>query len=330
MIINSGQYGEVIKVNSVAIKKMDITRASSWIIELILTRNLKSNHIMTAREITITDDTVSIIMDYAQYDLHMWRSRHRNIDYSVAKTMIADIASGLSYLHYCDLLHGDIKPSNILVIIESTPRCKISDLGYSGIQKGRSVVRYGTSMYSSPECLLGGSSKFEADIWALGLVISYIITARLPWRFDRINKLQYDKMLFVCCAYTWSLHVKQDWPYLRPINTYNVEIDNSAIFTGNLYNVMKACLSIDVSSRPSSIDIVEYLDEGEDPGIELFPEISGCRCCDCNFDAIYAEDIRSMLEGKYVNAGNRMRKIVELLASIDFMPTLYCSSGKVY
>jgi len=98
------------------------------------------------------------------------------------KLICAQIVSGVAYLHSVDVLHGDLKPDNILLQQEGEViRCVIGDFGianagscypYNPQRKGNYVM---TVWYRSPELLLGSVYYQPADSWALGCIIYEVI-----------------------------------------------------------------------------------------------------------------------------------------------------------
>jgi serine/threonine protein kinase len=94
------------------------------------------------------------------------------------------IASGLTFLHQRGVVHGDIKPANILLTTarpgESFPIPKIGDFGSAAINPHRDVPlgHLGTLGFQPPEAATRHGP--EADIWALGCVIHESALGRLP------------------------------------------------------------------------------------------------------------------------------------------------------
>ncbi|KAF9257201.1 kinase-like protein, partial [Marasmius fiardii PR-910] len=107
--------------------------------------------------------------------------------------VIREIASGIAYLHSRRVVHGDIKPANILV--DENGRCHLADFGLAAIVSETATAsvtdgQKGTLRYMAPESILSTSSpdertpkvnKFAADIYAYGCTVLEIITGQPPF-----------------------------------------------------------------------------------------------------------------------------------------------------
>ncbi|PKP24415.1 MAG: hypothetical protein CVU03_12455 [Bacteroidetes bacterium HGW-Bacteroidetes-2] len=90
---------------------------------------------------------------------------------------ILQATKGVAYLHRNNIIHGDLKPGNIIVVKEqekSTP--KILDYSTFFTQGTKKAV---TPEYLAPE-YSNGFSK-QTDIWALGCIIYQLFTGKLPF-----------------------------------------------------------------------------------------------------------------------------------------------------
>lgn len=160
--------------------------------------------------------------------------------------VIKDMASGLSYLHQCNIVHQDIKPANILIDDSSgTPVYVLSDFGISSKTKTRlshsvNQKNQGTSMteaYAPPEKF---SSKKEdrrpdrkGDIFSFGISIYELVTGGLP--FDELStgrQLQYD----------------------------DAEVDFDDIEDETIRDIVERCMEPNKEDRPSAEDILNLLD----------------------------------------------------------------------
>ena len=82
------------------------------------------------------------------------------------KHVIFQIISGLNILHRTNLIHNDIKPSNIL--ITGTGQTKICDFGSLDKQSNK---RFSTIYYSSPDALLQKTTDQKDDMWSIGVIM---------------------------------------------------------------------------------------------------------------------------------------------------------------
>lgn len=83
---------------------------------------------------------------------------------------LAEAADKITRLHRTDLLHGDIKPANIIV----SPKggAHLVDLGLAeACQDGGSLAHGSTPRYAAPELLTGGRLTIRAEIHALGVTL---------------------------------------------------------------------------------------------------------------------------------------------------------------
>ncbi|KAM0355025.1 hypothetical protein ACHAPU_000875 [Fusarium lateritium] len=96
-----------------------------------------------------------------------------------------DIARGLEVLHDSGIVHGDIKPSNLLVCKDPTRNyiTKVSDFGFAMPMEGGQLIG-STEVYSAPEADgATGPSQYlrQQDIYSFGLTLWTILSDGVPF-----------------------------------------------------------------------------------------------------------------------------------------------------
>ncbi len=106
------------------------------------------------------------------------------IPFETALPIFRQIAAGLDYAHSQQVIHRDIAPKNILITAEGQ-RVVLIDFGIARghhIASSETTSFMGTLGFLSPEHLPNGQPiSHRSDIFALGIVFYYMLSATLPW-----------------------------------------------------------------------------------------------------------------------------------------------------
>jgi serine/threonine-protein kinase len=104
----------------------------------------------------------------------------------VALRIAKQVCAGLAAAHEVGVIHGDIKPQNI--IVEPAGGLKIMDFGSAHLTDERGMTLTGrvsgTLGYMSPEQARGLPLNFRSDIYSTGIVLYEIFTGSLPFEGD--------------------------------------------------------------------------------------------------------------------------------------------------
>ena len=92
----------------------------------------------------------------------------------------AQIAEGLSVAADAGMVHGDVKPENIL--FDGDKNAKLVDFGLSAMQSGPGNDVWGTPYYIAPEKVRRQKSDYRSDIYSLGGTLYHAIPACRPSR----------------------------------------------------------------------------------------------------------------------------------------------------
>ncbi|OGS81679.1 MAG: serine/threonine protein kinase [Gallionellales bacterium GWA2_59_43] len=110
--------------------------------------------------------------------------------------IVAQVALGLSYAHEHEIVHRDVKPSNIMVVRDG--HVKITDFGIA--RMASSAVRTQTGMvlgspkYMSPEQVMGKNIDQRSDIFSLGVMLYEMLTGQAPFNGDNVNAIMYQTL----------------------------------------------------------------------------------------------------------------------------------------
>ncbi|KAJ6806736.1 serine/threonine-protein kinase GRIK2-like [Iris pallida] len=115
---------------------------------------------------------------------------------STSRRYLRDVVAGLMYLHAHNIIHGDIKPENLLVT--DNGNVKIADFSVSQVfEDDNDELRRspGTPVFTAPECCLGLTySGRAADTWAVGVTLYCMILGQYPFLGDTLQDT-YDKIV---------------------------------------------------------------------------------------------------------------------------------------
>lgn len=148
----------------------------SLIREYVTLQQCSHPHIIKCLGLTITHKYAALTLPFFPQDLSGFERHihdaHRRL--LMATRILQQIGSALMYLHKKDILHGDIKPANILV--SDQLHVVLADFGSSRLI-GHPIGQRGTTGFCAPEVLAGGVATFASDIYSLGRTLLTLVTS---------------------------------------------------------------------------------------------------------------------------------------------------------
>jgi serine/threonine protein kinase len=107
---------------------------------------------------------------------------HGSLPVSTVLALAAGLAESLSAIHAAGVVHGDLKPSNVL-LAEDGPR--VIDFGISQAAEASAAagtdLMIGSPGFMSPEQVLGSDISPASDIFSLGAVLTFAATGQGPF-----------------------------------------------------------------------------------------------------------------------------------------------------
>jgi serine/threonine protein kinase len=108
-----------------------------------------------------------------------------------AAEIMLEVAAGLAHAHSHHIIHGDVKPSNVILVRradddgEVRDHVKLCDFGVvRAMTDGGAPSLTGTPTYMSPEQCLGESVDERSDVYACGAMFYELVTGEPPFVAD--------------------------------------------------------------------------------------------------------------------------------------------------
>jgi Tol biopolymer transport system component len=199
-LLGSGGMGEVYRARDirlgrvVAIKvlRADLSRhrerRAEFASEARAVSALTHPHIRTVFDIGSESGLDFLVLEYLEGETLDHVLARRALPLARALTYAVQIADALDAAHRRGIVHGDVKPANIMVTAAGV---KLLDFGLARLvtparEPGDSTATddgaiAGTTPYMAPERLEGGQADPRSDLFALGVVMYEMISGRRPF-----------------------------------------------------------------------------------------------------------------------------------------------------
>jgi tetratricopeptide (TPR) repeat protein len=150
------------------------------------------------------DGDLYLVMEYVDgVPIQRFCEKHR-LSVPQRLALFMRVCEAVQFAHHHFVVHRDLKPDNILVAEDGTPR--LLDFGTAKLltpslaPPGSQLTREGfqsfTPQYASPEQVLGNSITTASDTYSLGVLLYVLLTGTLPYE---LKELTTAEMLRVIC-----------------------------------------------------------------------------------------------------------------------------------
>jgi len=154
--------------------------------EALAATRLNHANTVTVFEVGEYDDRPFLAMQYVEGVSLRDRLAQGKMELDEALAIGVGICNGLAEAHKQGIVHGAIKPTNILIDKDGRP--KIADFGltcgYAAGDLAETASTIGTVEYLSPEQVLGEKVDERSDLFSVAVVLYEMIAGRKPFTGD--------------------------------------------------------------------------------------------------------------------------------------------------
>ena len=212
--------------------------------EYSIFKELEHDHIVSAYHLEMDGLNAMILMDYCSgSDFAAFCDEMGAMNERMMAHFLEQIAMTTKYLHHNKVVHGDLKPENIM--IDHFGSIKLIDFGSSILMdtlcehREYDQLRF-TPIYAAPELILEAVTLWTAiDVWSIGCILCKMATANDPWS---LHKFKND-----CSAIFHIANHPQSFP-----------VDFQEVTSPKIRHLLKQCLCRNPQKRITAKQMLKH------------------------------------------------------------------------
>lgn len=159
--------------------------------EISVLKVLSHPNLMSLIDVFEIETHLFLVMEFVDgLELFEYLVRRGALPIPQALSFFQQIICGLEYCHHRLICHRDLKPENLL--LDRNLNIKIADFGMTSLNPPGNLLETscGSPHYCDPMVVSGEMyDGLKADIWSCGVILYAMVTGRLPFDDDNIQRL---------------------------------------------------------------------------------------------------------------------------------------------
>jgi serine/threonine protein kinase len=213
---------------------------------------LSHPHVVKVADLVVDDGQAGIVMELVEGGSLRALMKSGPLTTGQAAALGHQIAAALEAAHDAAIVHGDVKPENVLVATaEPDLTVKLTDFGVARLvdaTASKSVARVGTPSYMAPELITGEPVGRASDVYSLGVLLYEALAGRPPFVAENVQAL-------------WHAHTAT--APQRPDNVSDA-----------WWTLLESMLAKSAGDRPDAGTVVAALDGRTEPDIAGLAAVS--------------------------------------------------------
>lgn len=207
--------------------------------EIYIHAYIQDDHVVNIIDLYIDNKYIYMILDYKRDgDLADYIDTRDNLTFKESVDILYRAIHLVKHIHRLGVIHGDIKPENILINNLDMYLC---DFGFSVfINNPRTSYYLYTHPYTAPEQLKYRTFTYKSDVWSLGVILYVLCFNVYPFTYDDENDYS-------------------------PYEMYQLIKNNPLVFPDdapkNIIKLLNGMLDININNRWSLDDVKNYINK---------------------------------------------------------------------
>ncbi|KAD2393871.1 hypothetical protein E3N88_40848 [Mikania micrantha] len=201
------------------------------------------------------DEEKWVVYDYmhgGSLSAHLHGLRGARLNWNHRMRIALTAARGVAYLHANNVVHGNIRSTNVLIRQETNKDASVSDYGLNTLFDMWSSPNHWVTGYWAPEVLRTQKFSSKSDVYSFGVLLLELLTGKSP---DQTSADQNDFPM-------WVQFVVCEEPKVEILDMELSSGENEKEML-QMMRIAKDCVSIVPHQRPTMLKVVSMMEEME-------------------------------------------------------------------